>query len=238
MTSLFMASPLYGGQPSPEEIVRLADEVRSPALDYTVMARVTSVRPGGKRRVVEYQVMAKGREKTLVKTLYPRSQRGRMLLMRGRNLWAFMPNLSRPVRISLSQRLMGEVANGDIARVNFSGDYKPRLLRVEEIGGRSYYVLELKAKAPDVTYHRVIYWVEKGSFHPFKAEFYAASGRLLKRCSYQAYRKLGGRLRPTRLVLEDPLVKGRYSIIEYDRMVIRRLPDKYFTKEYLKRLRY
>jgi len=31
------------------------------------------------------------------------------MLMRGRDLWVFLPNVSQPVRLSLSQRLTGQV---------------------------------------------------------------------------------------------------------------------------------
>ena len=40
------------------------------------------------------------------------------------------------MRLSLSQRLTGEVSNGDLARANFAGDYKPKLLRTETVDGR------------------------------------------------------------------------------------------------------
>ena len=43
------------------------------------------------------------------------------MLMRGNDLWVFLPSVSQPVRLSLSQRLTGQVANGDLARANFSG---------------------------------------------------------------------------------------------------------------------
>jgi len=41
----------------------------------------------------------------------------------------------QPIRLSLSQRLTGQVANGDLARANFAGDYTPKILRTETIGG-------------------------------------------------------------------------------------------------------
>jgi hypothetical protein len=41
--------------------------------------------------------------------------------------------------------LTGIVANGDLARANFAGDYKPRLVRTEEVDGEAMYVLELTA---------------------------------------------------------------------------------------------
>ncbi|VAV85716.1 FIG00859523: hypothetical protein [hydrothermal vent metagenome] len=220
------------------EIVKKADEVRSPQLDYTVDVVVTSIKPGRSNRVATYEVLVKGHDKTVIKTIAPTIDRGTTLLMLGRDLWAFLPDLSKPIRISLQQRLIGDVANGDIARANFSGDYTPRLLRTEKIKGKDYYVLELIANDDKVTYGKVVYWVNKRNFHPLKAEFYAVSGRLLKKCSYEDYKRLAGRLRPTSLVLKNPLTKGRFSIIKYDRMKIKKLPSKYFTKNYMKRLKY
>ena len=45
-----------------------------------------------------------------------------------------------------------------------------------------------------------------------------------------------GRPRPTRLVMEDALKSGGQSILDYSAMKLRDLPDKVFTKDYLKKL--
>src|SRR3972149_1458319 len=123
----------YGATPSPEEIIAKADEIRSPQMDYTVDVTVTSIKPDGGKKAAQYEVLVKGKEKTIIKTLSPDMERGRTLLMLGNDLWVFLPDVSKPIRISLQQRLIGEVANGDIARVNFSGDYRPTLLRTDEL---------------------------------------------------------------------------------------------------------
>jgi hypothetical protein len=47
---------------------------------------------------------------------------------------------------------------------------------------------------------------------------------------------MAGRTRPTRLVMHDALRSGEESILEYSDMRLRDLPDKMFTKDYLKRL--
>ena len=223
---------------SAEAILQKTDEVRSPQLDYKVLVNVTSIKPGRDSRTAKYEVLIKGRNKTLIKTLYPKVDRGTSTLMVDYDLWVFLRTISKPLRISLQQRLFGDVSNGDIARANFSGDYNPKILRIENIDEKEYYVLELFAKKEKVTYHRVILWVQKDNFHPFKAEFYAVSGRILKTCSYEDYRLVLDRLRPTRLVLDDPLVQGKKSIIEYKNMTLTDLPEKYFTKGYLKKLKY
>ena len=220
---------------SPSEIVQKVDEVRSPQKDYTIAATVTSYSSNRPLRSASYEVLVKGKDRTVIKTLLPQTERGRVLLMREANLWAFLPEVSKPLRISLQERLLGEVANGDIARVNFSSDYDAKLLQTEKIGDKKYYVLELTAKNDSVTYGKVILWVRKETFWPLKSEFYAISGRLLKTCSYEDYKMLADRLRPTQLIMEDPLIKGKRSIIKYDNIQIGEIPEKYFTKEYMKK---
>lgn len=219
-----------------EEILRRSDEVRNPQLDYIATVTVTSLKPKAEPKVGLYDVLVKGRELTLIKTLKPSVERGRVLLMRGKDLWAYLPSVSKPLRISLRERLIGEVANGDLARANFAGDYTPTLTGYDSIDGKRHYVLDLAATATDVTYGRVRLWVETETFHPYQAEFYAVSGRLLKQCRYQRYEKLAGRLRPTQLVMTDALIKAQQSILEYAKMKVGELPEKYFTKDYLKRL--
>jgi outer membrane lipoprotein-sorting protein len=229
---------ISGSDLSPEKILEQADEIRSPQSDYTVEVTVTSLKPGKEPKIAQYEVMIKGKTKTVIKTLAPAADRGISMLMVDYDFWVFMPTVSKPLRISLQQRLLGEVANGDIARANFSGDYSPKLLKTENINKIDYYVLELLAKDERVTYHRVVLWVQKDNFHPFKAEFYAVSGRILKTASYENYRQLAGKLRPSRLVLNDPLARDQRSIIEYKDVVPAQLPEKYFTEQYLKKMKY
>jgi len=146
------------------------------------------------------------------------------------------PDLPGHLTAPLAQRLTGAVANGDLARANFSGDYKPQLLRTEKVDGESMYVLELSAVDRSVTYHRIVYWVRQSNFWPQKAEFYSLSERLLKTCLYQKFEKMAGRVRPTRLTMVDALRAGEESTLDYNDMRLRELPDKIFTKDYLKRL--
>lgn len=227
-----------GAELSAPEIVARADSVRNPDSDFSVDVTITSMRSGKKGKVTKYEVFIKGREKAIVKTIYPPIERERSILMRGLDLWVYMPNIRKPIRISLQQRLVGEVYYGDIARVNFSGDYNAGIIREEHIDNKKYYVLELVAKNMRVTYNRAIYWVQKGNFHPLKAEFYSISGKLLKLCYFEDYKKILGKLRPMRLVLKDPLHKGRESIMSYSNMKPKSLPEKWFTHHYLKKLVY
>lgn len=217
-------------------ILEKTDEIRFPRESFQVDTQITSTAPDQDPDKRKYRILSKGNDSTVVMILEPASERGQIMLMKGRDLWVFMPNVSQPIRLGLAQRLTGQVANGDLARANFSGDYTPRLLRTEKIEGEEQYVLELTAIDRGVTYHRVMLWVNKSDYRPRKADFYSVSNRLMKSCSYENFRDMAGRARPTRLVMEDALKRGAQSVLEYQDMKLRELPEKIFTKDYLKKL--
>jgi outer membrane lipoprotein-sorting protein len=218
------------------QIVEDADRIRFPGEGFQVDVAIVTTSKDKSSDERKYRVLSKGNDNTVVMITEPASERGQIMLMKGRDLWIFLPSVSQPVRLSLSQRLTGQVANGDLARANFAGDYNPTLLRSESIDGEKYNVLELTAVDRGVTYQRVLYWVREKGSAPYKAEFYSASNRLVKTCMYEKYERVLGKLRPTRLVMEDALRAGEQSILDYGGMKLRDLPDKVFTKDYLKRL--
>jgi outer membrane lipoprotein-sorting protein len=238
--AVFAAAPALPATPAADDdartIVEKADEVRFPRDGFEVQVALDSTDADGATESRTYRVLSKGNANTIVQTLEPASERGQAMLMKGRDLWVFLPSVSQPVRLSLSQRLTGQVANGDLARANFSGDYDAKVLRTEVVDGEPAWVLELTAAERGVTYHRVVYWVRQKGYRPYKAEFYSLSDRLLKTATYENYGKLGGAVRPTRMVMVDALQKGARSVLEYRDMKLRELPDKMFTKDYLKHL--
>lgn len=222
--------------PSAQEILERADRIRFPQYGFQVDVTITTQRNAGDEERREYRILSKGNARTLVQTTAPAIDRGQILLMRDGDLWAFIPTVSQAIRLPLSQKLTGQVANGDLARANFAGDYNAKLLRIEEIEGEQRYLLELTAAERGVTYHRVLYWVNVEDFRPYKAEFYTLSKRLMKTCHYTDFLELGDGIRPTRLVMEDALRHDERSDLVYSNMRQRDLPDKVFNKDYLKKL--
>jgi outer membrane lipoprotein-sorting protein len=218
------------------DILEKSDQIRFPRESFQVDVSINTTAPDQPVDMHKFRVLSKGNENSVVMTTEPASERGQILLMKGRDLWIFMPSVSQPIRLSLSQRLTGQVANGDLARANFTGDYTPTILRTEVIDGEKYWVLELLGVDRSVTYHKVLFWVRQSNFWPYRAEFYSLSNRLLKTSRYEDFEMILGKLRPTRLVMEDALHKDEVSVLEYSGMKLRDLPDKIFTKDYLKKL--
>lgn len=236
MLPLFSCAAEEQPAPTADEILERADSIRFPRYGFQVDVAITTKKADGEEQRREYRILSKGNTRTLVQTTAPAADRGQILLMRDNDLWTFMPNVSQPIRLPLSQKLTGQVANGDLARANFVGDYDPKLLRTEEIEGQRTYVLELAATRRGVTYHRVLHWVNASDYRPYKAEFYTLSGRLMKTCHYTDFQVLGDEVRPTRLIMEDAVRKGESSELVYDNMAPRDLAEKVFNKDYLKKL--
>jgi outer membrane lipoprotein-sorting protein len=230
------STPAEGVDAAAVDFVQRADAIRFPRESFQTEIVVRNYVDGTEGESRTYRVLSRGNDNTIVLTLEPATERGQALLMSGRNLWVFMPSVSQPVRLSLAQRLTGQVANGDLARANFAGDYRPALAGSESLDGQAAVVLDLTAIDRGVTYARVRYWVGERDGRPLKAEFYALSGRLLKTARYEDFRDMAGRIRPTRLVMEDALKKGEVSVLTYENMGVRDLPERMFTREYLRRL--
>lgn len=222
--------------PDAKSIVDDADHIRFPRDGFQVDVAIASTAPGKDSELRKYRILSKGNDNTVVITTEPAADKGQILLMKNRDLWLFLPEVSQPVRLSLNQRLTGEVANGDLARANFGGDYTPTFARSETVDGEACDVYELSAIDRSVTYNRVLYWLRQGNARPVRAEFYSLSNRLLKTCRYENFQKMAGAIRPSRLVMDDALKQGEQSVLEYSGMRLRELPDKVFTKDYLKKL--
>lgn len=241
--ALALAAPVLGTEVEEKldanELVHRADQIRFPVEPFQVDVAIRNHFPNRDPQDRRYRVLTKGADKSLVMTVAPASERGQVLLMREDDLWAFMPAVSQPIRLPLSQRLTGQVANGDLARAQFAHDYDATLVARETLEGEDALVLELTAhpKSRTATYKRIRYWLDVSDHRPLKAEFYSLSGEVLKTCHYENYQDVQGELRPTRLVMKDNYVEGRYSVLDYGNMKVREIPDKFFTKNYLKRLR-
>tara|TARA_R110002124_G_scaffold74866_1_gene201055 strand:+ start:238 stop:714 length:477 start_codon:yes stop_codon:yes gene_type:complete len=68
--------------------------------------------------------------------------------------------------------------------------------------------------------------------HPEKAVFEAAALQV----GFEHPVNMAEHVRPTRIVIEDALKEGDHSVLEYNTMTIKDLPERVFTQQYLRRL--
>ncbi len=222
---------------TPAEILKRVDEIRAPGDTFTFDLKLTYKKEGKEDIIQKFTVRVKDADKSLVKFTYPAENKGRLFLMVGNNMWIYIPGTRAPIRISPQQRLLGQISNGDVARVVYSLDYNAKLLGEEKIDKSQCLKLELTQKSKQAVYSRIILWAETKSFKPIKAEFYTASGKLLKTAFYKGYTEVLGKERPLVSEIYDELRKGEYSIMEYSNMKVVDTPAAFFQKTYLEHIR-
>ncbi len=215
-------------------ILKQVDAFRNPLESFALDVQLTSFR-NDSSETSGFRVYGQGSDKSLVEFRSPASEQGKYLLMLRDAMWMYMPNTSRPIRISPLQRLMGEASNGDVARTNYGIDYIPELAGEDEAGSRATYILDLKAKDPDLSYSRVKLWVAKKNFEPVKAEFYVVSGKLMKRAYFQELGMMNGSRIVTKIEIQDVVRPGHRTIMRYSNLHQKKLPEKMFNKNYLRK---
>ncbi len=213
--------------PDAAAILKHSDGYRNGWPSYFLHVKITSFESGKADEEKLYDVSQKGTDKTYVEFMSPR-EKGEHLLMLGDDMWVYLPDTSRPVRITPLERLSGDASNGDVARTNYAADYSPTYLRTEKSGPDKCYVLDLAAKRKGATYQRILYWLRVEDDRPVKAEFYLTSGKLIKSASFDEFSNVDGRQQLRRMTLYDQIRHQSHSVLEYSGIVPRSWPDKLF----------
>jgi outer membrane lipoprotein-sorting protein len=206
--------------PSPAEILKKADEVRNPSMSFTMVVTVKD----HDGTLSKFEVKTKGKDRTLVKTIEAPHTKSNALLMVEQDMWAYIPNLKRAVRVSLQQKLTGQAANGDIARMRLSGDYEA----VMEKESKDNWQLFLTANKKGLTYDKIRLWVSKDGFKPRKAEYLTMAGNPLKIANFEAYTMMAGAQRPKSIRIQDAKRSSQYSVLEIISLKNGEFPDAMF----------
>ena len=221
---------------SADDILRLSDQSRNGWESYFVRTTIRNFEDNELKEEGVFEVSMKGMDKTLVKFCNA-DVKGQYLLMRDEDMWIYKTNTRKPIRITPLQRLMGNASNGDVARTRYAQDYTAAFKQNEMIDGVPCYVLELNAKRDGATYKKIDYWITKDSYFPKKAEMYLVSGKHYKTIHFDTYEEIQGRMLVTQETIIDRLREGRTTIMKYAGYTPKEIPEKYFNKDYLEKLR-
>jgi outer membrane lipoprotein-sorting protein len=215
------------------EILKKVDRNLEPE-SYEMYRKLINIEPNGSRKEFVLYSVKKGLDKIVALFLAPQSDIGRATLRLGDNMWLYIPDVGKPVRITSLQSVTGGVFNNaDILRVDYTTEYKAE--STEEI--QDGYLLSLKALTGAVAYDRLKMWVDKKTVLPTKIEAYAASGLLIKTLYFKDIKDFGGGIRrPATVETDSPLYKGYKSVMLYSQLRKRDFADEVFTLNYLSRV--
>lgn len=174
------------------------------------------------------------KNRVLMYFVEPASDRGRKLLVDGDTVYLLFVRTTNPIRLSPLQVLTGQASDGDVVRT-FAKDYGVEWMTDGTQDGKPAYHFSLVAKESvrDTSYKRVQLWVEKSTLRLLYAEFYAASGVLLKKASYRDYRKAMGKDVPFSVEVFAGDDATKRTLMSFDKVGTRVLPATEFVRSYL-----
>ncbi|MBN2719551.1 MAG: outer membrane lipoprotein-sorting protein [Proteobacteria bacterium] len=213
-----------------QEILLKVDRNLNPE-SYEMYRKLINIEPDGTRKEFVLFTVKKGRDKMIALFLSPASEKGRATLRLEDNMWLYIPNVGKPIRITSLQSVVGGVFNNsDLLRLDYSVEYD--VTSISEEG--DLYHLDLKAKTGAVAYDRLEMAVLKDALIPTEIQCFASSGLLIKTLHYSQVREFeDGIVRPGVLETDSPLQKGYKSVMLFSDIKARDFPDEVFTLNYL-----
>lgn len=201
---------------------------------YETYRKLIDIQPDGTRKEYVLYTLKKGRDKLVALFLSPPSDKGRATLRIGDNMWLYIPDVGRAIRITSLQSVTGSIFNNaDILRVDYSAEYNVEAVEEQ----KDALLLSLKAKTGDVAYDRLKMWVDRQLLLPVIIEAYAASGLLIKTLRFKDIKDFGGGIkRPATLETDSPLFKGYKSVMLWSALKKGTFADEIFTLNYLPRV--
>lgn len=238
---LFSLLMLPGLVPAADTVATLladADRYRGGADAMQVETQVLQLgRDGAADKERRYTVFVQPQRRSLVLMRSP-AEAGQKVLMLGDDFWLLLPGSQRPVRITPSQKLLGDASTGDIATMSWSEDYSGALngetACPPPAEARRCLHLSLNAARKGVTYARVELWLGRTRHEPVAAELYVQSDKLAKRALFV----MDGANPPTRvdeMLLTDALGNGRQTRVRYLARSTRTVPEAWLNPMFLAR---
>lgn len=193
--------------------------------------KLINIEPDGEKKEFLIFQAKKDKDKMVSLFLAPDSEKGRATLRVGDNMWLYIPNVGRPLRITSMQSVVGGVFNNaDIMRLDFSTEYS--VVKNEE--KTDFLLLELKAKNDTVSYDKLLMQVDKKTLLPIQIECYTSTKMLIKTLYYKKEKDFGdGIIRPSVVETMSPMYKGFKSIMIYGKITPKEFSDESFTLDNL-----
>ncbi len=218
-------------------LLKDADRYRMSADNLQVDTQVTVFNTDGSQdKERRYTVFAQSERKSLVLMQSP-VEKGQKVLMLADDFWLLMPNTQRPMRITPMQKLLGDASTGDIATMNWAGDYTGTVVGEEPCAPDSKATclhLSLQASRKGVTYQRIELWIGKTRHEPVRADLFVQSDKLAKQARF-VMDKPTNPTTVSEMVLMDQLSNKKETRIKYLARKDRTVPAEWLNPMFLAR---
>lgn len=192
-------------------------------------------------RTLKAKVWNAGKKLALVKILEPSKDRNSGNLRNGFDLWQYLANVDRVIKIPANlmlQSWMGsDFTNDDLVKgSSLVRDYTHKTITTEKWKGMDTTKIECtpKADAP-VVWGKVVVRVRTSDAVPLEQEFYSEKGVMVKLLEGSEVKSFGTHTIPT-VLTQKTISKGSQTTIKYSNVIFdQKLDESFFTQQTLKK---
>ena len=202
-----------------------------------------SVKTSHYERTLKLTYWTSGSDKAMIKINYPPSEKGTVTLRLATDMYNYLPNVDRTVKVSAALRsaswMGSHFSNDDLVRsAYFERDYDGKIIEVKKKGSSTFWTIDLVPKRNSaVVWSKVRMIVEKERKIPQSQVFYDDRGAKVRTLTFTDLKKLGGRMVPSRIMVNPVDLPGEHTELVYDS--IRhgvKFDVNFFSLEHLKSL--
>lgn len=233
---------LTGNAQSAKEIIKKADEL---ARGKTSFAEVTMkvIKPEWTREF-SMKSWSMGKDYSLVYITAPVKDKGSVTLMRGKEVWNYLPNIDKTIKIPSSmmmQSWMGsDFTNDDMVKQSsMLEDYDQSIIGDSTIDGRlCWKILLIPKENAAVVWGKIIGFISKEGYFQLETQFYDEDGEKIKVMKASEIKNVGNRVLPSRMEM-IPLDKpgNKTEFIYHTATFDKPLEESFFSQQNLKRIK-
>jgi len=230
---LVLGGAALAGAEAPADILARSDANRTIA-DLAFAVQVTSydgAQVSDQSGLWGVLKLAKDHNRVLLSFQTPASKHGQRFLVDGDAVYVLFEHTTNPIRVSPLEVLTGQASDGDVVRT-FASDYNVTSMTEDTFEGQPALHFDLAAREGGNTssYKKVQLWIEPQSLRLVYAEYYAASGALLKKAFYKGYQTVLGKDFPTAIDILAGDNAQKHTKMVFTKFAKQVLPDTSFRR--------
>ena len=242
MGLILLSSKVSFGQEA-TEIVRKADEKWNGEKSSQSTMTMTIVRPTWER-TIQFKNWTSGRDYSLTLITAPAKEKGQAFLKRETEMWNWMPNISRMIKLPPSMMATGwmgsDYTNDDILKESsIVVDFTHKIIGSETIDGWDCWIIEmLPNEEAAVVWGKIIKWISKDEYLMMKSEYYDEDEYLVKSEFGTDVKTMDGRKITSKIEIIPADKDNQKTVVIIDDIKFNvPLSDSFFSQQNMKRLR-
>lgn len=234
--ALLWVAPALAAQDARALIQDLEAKINVESLDLTSTFTLVQKKEGEADRVLRLKIFRRDlAEKFTILFQYPDSEKGKGYTRSGDDLYLYLPS----TREFVYRNRKDDVGSTDVrtdlfGKQDLLSQYEAKVIGSEKISKFDTTVVELTAKALDVSFPIQKWYLRKGDNLPVKVENFSASKTLLRTTYYVDFKEVAkGKFLFTKLMAVNNLEKNQRTLLSNDDIVTSKIADYTFTQAFL-----